>query len=227
MEDVAILERERTNEVARNYEDKGYEVQRDVELDFVPGFRADLLARKGGETLVVEVKTATSLAKEAREKTRIDDMLEKVEAKEGWSTVLHFVGERERLQSPEDAEPFDWEDLSPRFADARRALAAGLPDAALLLAWSAAESAVRLALVDEGVEIKRVTTSGYTIGSAVVNGAIRLTDADMLDEAMKYRNAIIHGFRVAAFDAERMIESLSEIAGRLPYPLDICDEGEE
>ena len=64
MEDIAILERERTNEVARNYEDKGYEVQRDVELDFVPGFRADLLARKGGETLVVEVKTATSLSRE-------------------------------------------------------------------------------------------------------------------------------------------------------------------
>ena len=227
MEDIAILERERTNEVARNYMDKGYEVQRDVELDFVPGFRADLLARKGGETLVVEVKTATSLARESRKKTRIDEMIESVDLKDGWSTVLHLVGERERLQSPEDAEPFDWDDLSPRFADARRALAAGLPDAALLLAWSAAESAVRLALVDEGIEIKRVTTSGYTIGSAVVNGAIRLTDADALDEAMKYRNAIIHGFRVAAFDAERMIESLSEIAGRLPYPLDMHNEDEE
>ena len=224
MEDIAKREIEQTNEVAREYMDKGYEVQRDVELDFVPGFRADLLARKDGETLVVEVKTSSSLSREARNKTRIDDMLEKVGAKDGWSTVLHLVPERERLRSPEGAEPFGWEDISPRFEDARRVLAAGFPDAALLLAWSAAESAVRLALVDEGIVIKRVTTSGYTIGSAVVNGAITLRDADLLDDVVKYRNAIIHGFRVEAFDAERMIEGLSAIAGRLPYPL---DEGEE
>ena len=224
MEDIARREREQKNQVAREYMDKGYEVQRDVELDFVPGFRADMLARKDGETLVVEVKTASSLSRESRKKTRMDEMLESVDLKDGWSTMLHLVPERERLRSPEGSEPFGWEDISPRFADARRALAAGFPDAALLLAWSAAESAVRLALVDEGIVIKRVTTSGYTIGSAVVHGAITLRDADLLDDVVKYRNAIIHGFRVEAFDAERMIEGLSAIAGRLPYPL---DEGEE
>lgn len=224
MEDIARREIEQKNEVAREYMDKGYEVQRDVELDFVPGFRADMLARKDGETLVVEVKTASSLSRESRKKTRMDEMLESVDLKDGWSTVLHLVPERERLRSPEGAEPFGWEDIAPRFADARRALAAGLPDAALLLAWSAAESAVRLALVDEGIVIKRVTTSGYTIGSAVVHGAITLRDADLLDDVVKYRNAIIHGFRVEAFDAERMIEGLSAIAGRLPYPLDEDEE---
>ena len=224
MEDIARREIEQKNEVARDYQDKGYEVQRDVELDFVPGFRADMLARKDGETLVVEVKTASSLSRESRKKTRMDEMLESVDLKDGWSTVLHLVPERERLRSPEGAEPFGWEDISPRFADARRALAAGFPDAALLLAWSAAESAVRLALVDEGIIIKRVTTSGYIIGSAVVHGAITLRDADLLDDVVKYRNAIIHGFRVEAFDAERMIEGLSAIAGRLPYPLDEDEE---
>ena len=224
MEDIARREIEQKNQVAREYMDKGYEVQRDVELDFVPGFRADMLARKDGETLVVEVKTASSLSRESRKRTRMDEMLESVDLKDGWSTMLHLVPERERLRSPEGSEPFGWEDIAPRFADARRALAAGLPDAALLLAWSAAESAVRLALVDEGIVIKRVTTSGYIIGSAVVECAITLRDADLLDDVVKYRNAIIHGFRVEAFDAERMIEGLSAIAGRLPYPL---DEGEE
>lgn len=221
-EDIAVREKEQANAVAREYIEKGYEVQREVSLDFMPDFRVDLLARKDGETKVVEVKTASTLAREARKETKIDEVWEKVKAKDGWSFVLHLVPERERLQSPTGAEPFGWEDIALRFEDARRALAAGLPDAALLLAWSAAESAVRLALADEGVEIKRVTTSGYTIGRAVSEGAISLEDADLLDEAVKYRNAIVHGFRVRLdeFDAERMVDSLSEIAGRLPYPLD-------
>ena len=224
MEDIARREIEQKNQVAREYMDKGYEVQRGVELDFAPGFRADLLARKDGKTIVVEVKTASSLSREARTEAQLDEFLKKVSSKDGWSSTLHLVPERERLRAPKGAEPFGWEDIAPRFEDARRALAAGLPDAALLLAWSAAESAVRLALVDEGIIIKRVTTSGYIIGSAVVHGAITLRDADLLDDVVKYRNAIIHGFRVEAFDAERMIEGLSAIAGRLPYPL---DEGEE
>lgn len=215
MEDIAIRESEQIDIVARNYIEKGYEVQKLAELDFMPGFRVDLLARKGGETKVVEVKAASTLAKELRNGTKIDELNEKVALKDGWSLVLHLVPELERLQSPIGAEPFDREDVALRIAEAERALKAGFPEAAILLAWSAAESAARISLAVEGIAIKRITSSGYTIGRAVSEGALSLENVRYLDEAEKHRNAIVHGFKGVDIDGERLVSGLIETARRI------------
>ena len=51
-----------TLKTAEEYRSKGYEVLRDAALDFLPGYRADLLVKKGDEVKVIEVKTRSSLA---------------------------------------------------------------------------------------------------------------------------------------------------------------------
>ena len=51
-----------TRKTAEEYRSKGYEVSLETPLDFLPGFQADLIARKGGETKVIEVKSRSSLA---------------------------------------------------------------------------------------------------------------------------------------------------------------------
>ena len=50
MEDLAIIKKEFANKRAAEYRSRGYEVLRDAPLDFMPGFCANLLARKNGET---------------------------------------------------------------------------------------------------------------------------------------------------------------------------------
>ena len=59
MEDLVIVKKEFANKRAAEYRSRGYEVWQDAPLDFMPGFRADLLVRKNGETRVIAVQTRT------------------------------------------------------------------------------------------------------------------------------------------------------------------------
>ena len=57
----------RARETAAEYRRMGYEVAREAPLDFLPGFRADLVVRKDDEVKVIEVKSRSSLAADPRE----------------------------------------------------------------------------------------------------------------------------------------------------------------
>ena len=53
MEDITIIEKQFAEKTAAEYRSRGYEVFRDAPLDFLPGFSADLLVRKDGESKVI------------------------------------------------------------------------------------------------------------------------------------------------------------------------------
>ena len=202
MEDIAITERQFADKTAAEYRSRGYEVFREVQLDFWPGARADLLVCKDGENKVIEVKTRTSLAVTPE----LEELAEALNSKPGWSFDLLLVGEPERLDTPHDARPFAEENITKRIAQAECALAADLAEAAFLLAWSACEAAVRVLVTAAGVEIKRATQSGYILGHAVFQGAISGNDDKYLSDMLAYRNAIVHGFEVNDFSVERAKE---------------------
>ena len=202
MEDIAISERQFIAKKAAEYRSRGYEVFQDATLDFLPGFRADLVVRKDGETRVIEVKTRTSLAVTPQ----MTELAEAISARPGWSFDLLVVGEPERLEAPESAQPFTESHIDRRIDQAEKVLAMGFVEAAFLLAWSACEAAVRVLTAAEGVDIRRVTHSGYILGQAVYHGAISRNDDTYLSDMLAYRNAIVHGFDVPDFDDERSRE---------------------
>ena len=199
MKDIAIVEKNFIDKSAAEYLSRGYEVFQDATLDFLPGFRADLVVRKGDDNRVIAVKTRTSLV----ETPELDQVAETLKARPGWSLELLLVGEPESLETLAGAEPFSSENIHRRIHEAEKALDAGSPEAAFLLAWSACEATVRVLLAAEGFEIDRVTQSGYVLGNAVFHGAISDNDDAFLSEMLAYRNAIVHGFEVKDFDAER------------------------
>ena len=104
-EDIARSEKRLADTAEREYRDKGYDVQRDVALDFLDGLRVDLVARKGDRTEVIDVKTATSLARVGGKRRK--KIYETIRAKEGWNHTLWLVGELERLSAHKDATPFN------------------------------------------------------------------------------------------------------------------------
>ena len=116
---------------AEEYRSKGYEVLLEAPLDFMPGFRADLLVRKGDETRVVEVKSRPSLAADPK----IGELARLIESMPGWTFELVLVGEPEKVDSPEGARSFEIDGILQRIEEAERSLQAELPEAAFLLAW--------------------------------------------------------------------------------------------
>ena len=199
MKDLARIKKAFTDKTEAEYRSRGYEVARDVALDFYPNFRADLLASRNGETKVIAVQTRTGMAVTSD----IVGLSEAIKPIPGWSFELLLVGEPELLNAPPDAEPFDAAGIGRGIAEAERALDAGLALAAFVLAWSACEAAVRILAAAAGVEIQRITQTRYLLSHAVYQDAISERDYERLSEMLAYRNAIVHGFEVKDFDAER------------------------
>ena len=193
-----------TQKTAEEYRGKGYEVLMQAPLDFLPGFTADLLVRKGEEVKVIEVKTRPSLAANPK----IIELARTIESKPGWTFELLLVSEPEKRDSPESACSFSSEEIVQRFEEAEKALQAGLPEAAFLLAWSAHEAAIREVIAEQGVPDRGITGSGYVLDQAVFHGVISRDDYTTLKEMLKYRSAIVHGFSLSDFRAELVVELL-------------------
>ena len=210
IEDIEILERKFIDKKVAEYRSRGYEVEENCELDFLPGFHVDLVARKDDEVRVIEVKSRTSLALTPK----LNELAEILYSKPGWSYDLLLVGEPEKLDLPDGARSFAVEEIRQRLAEAEKALEHGLGEAAFLLVWSAFEAVVRELIAAEGVSITRVTQSGYVLDQAVYHGVISREDYDYLADMRKYRNAIAHGFDVNGFSDEKVTE-LIEVVLRL------------
>ena len=212
-EDIAILERKFIDKKAAEYRSRGYEVEENCQLDFLPGFRADLVVRKNDEARVIEVKSRTSLAWSPGMK----ELAELLYDKPDWSYDLLLVGEPEKLESPEGAHSFTEEEIRRRLAEAKKVLESGSGEAAYLLAWSACEAATRNLIETEGISITRVTTAAYVLDMAVMHGIISREDHNYLSDMMKYRNAIAHGFDANGFSDDKVTE-LIEVVVRLLEP---------
>ena len=197
-----------TKKTAEEYRRRGYEVTLEAPLDFLPGFTADLLVRRGDEVKVIEVKSRPSLAADPR----IVELARRIESKPGWTFELVLVSEPEKLDSPAGARSFGNENIAQRFEEAERALDAGLPEAAFLLAWSAHEAAIRMVFSEQGITESGITGPHFVLNQAVINGVISREEYKTLKEMLKYRNAIAHGFSLSDFRAELVVDLIA--AGR-------------
>lgn len=195
---------------AEEYRRKGYDVALDVPLDFLPGFRADLLVRKPNEVKVIEVKSRSSLAANPK----IKQLARVVDSKPGWSFELLLVAEPERLDSPEGSRSFDRGHVLQRIEEAEKALASGMPEAALVLAWSACEAATRVLVTDQEESSPDINAPGYFLDQAVFLGIVSREEHRRLAKARKYRNAIVHGFSHDAFGDE-LVSDLIEAVRRM------------
>ena len=207
IEDIEIVQKNYIEKKAAEYRSRGYEVEENCPLDFLPGFRADLVVRKNGEAKVIEVRFRTSLAGSPQ----IEELARILHDKPGWSFELMLVGEPERLDSPEGVQSFAREEILQRLDETKKAFDHGLSEAAFLLVWSAFEAATRELIAAEGVSIARVTKTGHVLDQAVHHGVISREDYDYLANMRRYRNAIAHGFDVSDFNDEKVTELIAVV----------------
>ena len=201
-----------THKTAEEYRGKGYEVVFEAPLDFLPGFSADLLVRKGDDVRVIEVKSRSSLAADPK----ISELARLIDAKPGWSFELVLVSEPEKLDSPEGARSFESERILQRIEEAEKSLQAKLPEAAFLLAWSASEAVIRELLTAQGVSNTSITSPGYVLDQGIYHGVISRDDYDTLIRMRKYRNAIVHGFGMDDFSDAFVTDLIETIRHIMP-----------
>jgi len=208
METNILSERQRVQELAQEYRSKGYEVIMEPSSkqlpDFLREYLPDLLVRKGSESIVVEVKTRSSLA----ENPRLRDLARVLHDTPDWKFELVTVREKEKLNAPEGACPFATEDVYSRLEAVEGLLETGSSEAAFLLGWGALEAVVRLLAEEDQLTLERISPS-YLLYQAVTNGVISREDYALLLRAMKYRNALVHGFKTEDFDATLVREIIN------------------
>jgi hypothetical protein len=208
MEAVTSPERQRARALAEEYRSRGYEVIEEpspAQLPhFLSGYRPDLLVRKGDEAIVVEVKSRSSLAKDAQ----IRNLAQLLQTTPHWNFELVVVGEGERISAPEGARPFERDDILRGIEAAERLLESGFSEAALLLAWSTSEATARLLIEEEGIVLDHLNPP-YILKQAVMNGVIARDDYNFLTNVIKYRNALVHGFKTIDFDPTFVSELIS------------------
>lgn len=201
MDIVMTPEQQRIREVAENYRSKGYEVilepQQEQLPDFLLRYRPDLLVRKGEESVVIEVKSKATLA----HADDLQGLAQAVRMHPGWKFEL-VVTNSQALSAEEAASSLNKQDIKRILQEVAELLEKDQVEAALLLAWSTAEAALRLSALEEGLLLEQRNPL-YLLKQLVTHAVVSRGDYQALLDVLELRNRVAHGFRVQDKGASR------------------------
>jgi hypothetical protein len=187
------LERVNLSRLAKQYRDEGYEVlvrPEPQELpDFLQRFEIDLLAKRPDVTVVVEVKWSA----DTEVNQSLKGLSEALKDRPGYR--FDFVSLKRTKRRPEAAGAIIDSELCGRLRETESLLASGGLHAAAILSWSAAEGALRVLAKREKVDIDDQNPA-LIIKTLFSQGLLNKGQYGVLNEAVRYRNAAIHGFSV-------------------------------
>ena len=206
-------ESERLITIAREYKQKGYKILLQSPStdwpDFLKDHEPDLVALGKDENVVIEVKSRSSLSSDID----VQELAHLVEAEPGWRFELVLVRENPVQSAPNDSSPHKGKEIK-RSIEAANFLEEGhFNETALVSAWTALEAAIRLQCEREDVELVRFTPD-YLLKQAVTYGIVSRDEYHDLLDAMKYRNAFVHGFKLERFEPS-LIRYLNDFASRI------------
>jgi len=162
---------------------EGWDVTADPPVELIPeqlrSYQPDMIASRGDERLIVEVKTLGSRKEPSAD---LSDLAEFIKQVLHWQLQVYWLGE--------DVTP---EGAAVLHSRARRAeaLADSDPEAALMLAWSAIEG--QLAQKAAKTEEKPRWLGSTLLGELYSRGSINDQDYQLLRDAYLARSRVAHG----------------------------------
>jgi hypothetical protein len=210
----ASTEADLTRKIAEDYRAKGYDVivrPRSQELpEPLANFRPDIVARKDGETVIVEVKSRQALRREPH----LEPMVRAVQQVPGARFELVIAKPDIASPLPEQTRPWRDGEAAAALDEATRLLEAGHPVAALLLGWAAAEAALRIVAAKENLKTERNDAS-YLLNRLVSDGALANRQYQSLRQALEMRNAVAHGLEPIGLKRSQVRALLRTVGGLL------------
>jgi hypothetical protein len=187
-------------DVADQYRAEGYRVvvaPTASEIpDFARGNGVDLLAYKGDEHVIIEVKTREAL----RGNSKLVELARVVNEQPGWRldlVVLPGPNSQDRIVA-EATEP-SLEQIDQAFESAERLVEAGELTTALLIAWASLEATMRRSARAENIEVKSYSPL-FLLRALYSMGLLEPADFDSLSEILEIRNTVAHGMNPPALD---------------------------
>ena len=188
------------NAVADRYQLDGYEVVIEPEPNAIPfdlgGYRPDLIARKGGVTTIVEIKSeAQKLSFD-----QLRSLVEEVRSHEGWRFVL-ITGQdvlRPGLPS-QDEDQFSWSEVEHHVEEAMRLVEAGNKEAGCLILWITFERMLRSQARNIALPVDRLAPA-ILIRQLYSQGELTISQFETALRCQEVRNRIAHGFRAPDLD---------------------------
>jgi hypothetical protein len=200
--------------IAEEYEAKGYEVIVHPLRNQLPRplaeYQPDLIGRKGGEIVVIEVKSRQSL----RQEPSVERLARAVQGMPGARFELVIAKPDVSSPLPENTRPWSEHEAACALDEAARLLHEGRLVPALLLGWAAAEAALRILASREEVKTEKNDAS-YLLNRLVGEGVLGERQYHSLRRALEFRNAAAHGLEPTGLRRAQVQILLRTVAGLL------------
>jgi hypothetical protein len=208
-----VLDDIRVPEIAEELASRGWQVIPDPDPSLFPfdtdGYRPSLLARKGSENVMVEVRTRGRLVSTGR----FVDVAREVRRHAGWRFVRVTPEDVDVAVVPEGGDPIPtWEQLEDRIARAERLYGAKEVDRAFLSLWIALEGMLRREAVETAIPIERMATR-VLLDELYSYGDLGMEWYDGARALLEVRDRVIHGFRIDDLDeaVPRLLQMVREM----------------
>jgi hypothetical protein len=202
--------------IAKRYRDEGYDVivlpQGDQIPPFLAGFRLDMIATRGNEYVVVEVKTNRIDLSSDPYAARLAQI---INAQPDWRldlVVLEAETQVERA-AQEASEPSDAQ-LDQLLKSADELAEKGYAPYACVVAWAGLEAAMRR-VRDEG-ELYGKTSAIELMRTMYSNGILSREQFDRLRNSYKIRTQVVHGLVPSRIEPD-LVPFLTATARYLAY----------
>lgn len=181
--------------IAEDLRARGYEVTITPSADDVPeflrGYQPDILARDGREHLVIEIKTSSTAPEDT---DGLQAIAERIAQQPGWRFAIIAPPPPEEILPGERLAPLEESEIRHRLIEAETLAGSGHFEAALMLAWAAAEGAMRIIASRERLPLRRSDTLTLLRGLAS-EGLVNRSHFRQLTDLFRWRSALAHGFR--------------------------------
>jgi hypothetical protein len=192
--------RRKLQEIANDYETRGYRVLIEpspTELPpFLANFRPDIVVYGPEDSMVIEVKVGTRTA--ASERYR--ELAETIQQHPGWRFSLVVIDPRSDDVAPPTQPLLDREKIIERLKEAEELLQRGIKEAAFVLVWASIEALLRHISSREGLPLERVPSSAL-LKELFSLGLLSRKSLDIALRAFSVRNSLVHGFESPELDA--------------------------
>jgi hypothetical protein len=173
--------------------DNGYKVSIEPSSSDLPfelgGYHPDLIATKGDEGIILEVKTTSNRLSV----DRFQAIAEQIATHNGWRFLLITLDDTSEsiLPSGEKDLP-SWEELKTRLSNLDTLIQASLFEPSILFSSSILEAVLRKRAINQNLPIWRLPEKNL-LNYIFSSGEISMSDFDIFKSCLDLRNKVAHG----------------------------------